>query len=91
MAVVAVVVVNAFGIARSVVVASMLLLSVRNLDVTSVVTKVITQGTASNVDVSSVMSPVINGLSVQQKHQGSLLVSSLVPPGPAEVVIRSLS
>ena len=57
-----VVVINAFGVARSVVLASMLLLIVRNLDVTSVVTKVITRGTARKVDASSVM--VINGLSV---------------------------
>ena len=84
-AVAVVVVVNAFGVARFVVVVNMLLLSVTNLDVTSVVTKVITRGTVRNADASFAMSPVINGLSVQQEHRGSLLVSRLVPPGPAEV------
>ena len=58
----------ASGVARFVVVVIMLPLSVTNLDVTSVVTKIIMRGTVRNADVSSAMSPVINGLSVQQEH-----------------------
>ena len=70
----------ASGVARVVAVVAMLPLSVTNLDVTSVATKIIMRGTVTNADVSSAMSPVINGLSVQQEHRGSLLVSGPVPP-----------
>ena len=65
---------NASGVARLVVVATTLPLSVTKFDITSVV---ITRGIARNADVSSAMSPAINGLSVQQEDQGFLLA----PPG----------
>ena len=71
---VAVMVVNASGVARFVAVATTRLLSVTKFDVTSVV---ITRGIARNADISSAMSPAINGLSVQQEDQGFLLA----PPG----------
>ena len=78
---VVVMVVNASGVARFVVVANTLPLSVTKFDVTSVV---ITRDIARNADVSSAMSPAINGPSVQQdmtpsflSHQRPLLSSIL--------------
>ena len=79
---VVVMVVNASGVARFVVVATTLPLSVTKFDVTSVV---ITRGIARNADVSSARSPAINGPSVQQEDQGFLLAIGPVPPGLAWV------